>query len=105
MIGLVIANSAQLMSHALLMLWLTISRLGGFGDNNVGAMTRRVAIAAVLMGLIAYATLNLAEGLALIWRVGVPALFACIAYIVLLKLLHVDEAEHAWGLMLARLRR
>ncbi|MBI5653309.1 MAG: murein biosynthesis integral membrane protein MurJ [Chloroflexi bacterium] len=105
MIGLVIANSAMLTAHALLMVWLTHTRLGGLGAQGVIALTLKVAIASLAMGALAFALLNaLAD--AADWIVVITTTpIAGAVYIALLRVLRVREAERVWEIARARLTR
>lgn len=110
MIGLVIANSAQLTSHSLIMLWFTRTRLGGFGRSELTATALKIAAASCAMGLIAYVVLggarNATSGgaIAAVMSVIAPGLAAVIAYVTLLKILRVREADQVWQMFAARFR-
>jgi putative peptidoglycan lipid II flippase len=86
MIGLVIANSAQLTSHALLMLWFTRTRLGGFGRAGVIATLVKTSAASCVMGLIAHLALSLSRdgwgsgAIASLMNVMLPGIAAILAY-------------------------
>lgn len=108
MVGLVIANSAQLTSHALLMLWFTRTRLGGFGQAGLTAMLSKTIAASCAMGLVAYFVLGASRD---VWGGGVPAsvmsvilpgLASMLAYIALLKMLRVQEADKLWEMVSVR---
>jgi peptidoglycan biosynthesis protein MviN/MurJ (putative lipid II flippase) len=103
MVGLVIANSAMLTGHALIMLWLTQTRLGGFGRQGVIAMTGKVSGAAVAMGAVAFFVARAFDSILL--QVFASTLAAGVVYIALLRLLRVREAARVWELVLARARR
>lgn len=101
LVGLVLANSAQLTGHALIMLWLTRTRLGGLDHQGVMALTLKVAVASVLMGAIAFGVQAL---FAANWlRVLMPALVGGAAYVALLWLLRVQEAQRLWQMVRVRL--
>jgi len=104
MIGLVIANSAQLTSHALIMLWFTRIRLGGFGGAGLGIMVVKVIAASAAMGVLAYFVLS-AVGFIAINAVSVivPGIAAIFAYAALLKIFRVREAEQVWAMLASRL--
>ena len=105
MIGLVIANSAQLTGHALIMLWLTQTRLGGLGRQGVVALLAKSLLASAAMGAIAFVALGALGHASHLWQVIVPAAAAGAVYVVLLRLLRVREAERAWEIVIARVRR
>jgi putative peptidoglycan lipid II flippase len=102
MIGLVLANSAQLTGHALIMLWLTRTRLGGFGagDGGVLEILLKAGLASFLMGLVAFAVESAAGP---VWlKVVAPAVAGGAAFVVLLWVLRVREAQRVWEM--ARVR-
>ena len=105
MIGLVIANSAQLTGHALIMLWLTQTRLGGLGRQGVVALLAKSLLASAAMGAIAFVALGALGHASHLWQVIVPAAAAGAVYVVLLRLLRVREAERAWQIVWSRVRR
>ncbi len=105
MIGLVMANSAMLTGHALLMLWFTHTRLGGLGKQGVIAMTAKVSLASTAMGAIAFAILNMLGNAAPVWQVLAATITAGAVYVALLRVLSVREAERVWEMVLARVRR
>ncbi len=104
MIGLVIANSAQLTGHALFMLWLTHSRLGGFGESAMFATTAKILLASILMGAAAFGSLAILPN-SNVLRVIVPAIIAGVIYLALLWLLRVREVDRLVQIVLARVRR
>jgi putative peptidoglycan lipid II flippase len=55
---LAIANSAQWMSHALIMLFLTRLRLGGLGGFGLWSLTGKAIAGSIVMGLVAYGAIN-----------------------------------------------
>ncbi|HEX9075995.1 MAG TPA: lipid II flippase MurJ, partial [Anaerolineae bacterium] len=102
MVGLVLANSAQLTGHALIMLWLTRTRLGGFGAGGGGVLETllKAGLASVLMGLVAFAVESAAGP---IWlKVVAPAVAGGAVFVVLIWLLRVREAQRVWEM--ARVR-
>lgn len=104
MIGLVIANSAQLTSHALIMLWLTQTRLGGFGRAGIGAMTLKIIAASAGMGVLAYFVLGVVEVISIdAVNVIVPAIASLVAYAMFLRILRVHEAQQIWAMVSMRL--
>jgi putative peptidoglycan lipid II flippase len=102
-IGLVIANSAMLTGHALMMLWLTQTRLGGFGRSEMIATTLKLIVASMAMGAVVFVV----EGWigSILLKVIVSTMLAGLVYVVLLWLLRVREAERVWQMMLARVGR
>ncbi|MBI4787373.1 MAG: murein biosynthesis integral membrane protein MurJ [Chloroflexi bacterium] len=103
MIGLVLANSAQLTGHALIMVWLTQARLGGFGQAGIGVTIAKVSLASAAMGLLAFA---IESAVGPLWlKVAAPAIAGAGAYIALLWLLRVREAERVLEIVWARVRR
>lgn len=55
---LAIANSVQLMSHALIMLWLLRYRLGGLGGHGLGKLALKAVIGSLAMALGAYGAIS-----------------------------------------------
>lgn len=104
-IALVIANSAMLTGHALLMLWFTRTRLGGLGGQGVVALTIKVMLASGVMGAVALAMFNALVNVAIVWQVIVPTIAAGAVYVALLRVLRVREAEHVWTMVWSRLKR
>ncbi|MBI5035342.1 MAG: murein biosynthesis integral membrane protein MurJ [Chloroflexi bacterium] len=102
MIGLVFANSMMLTGHALLMLWLTHTRLGGLGRSEMVATTIKIIVASTVMGAIVF----LIEGMlnSILLKVVVSAIVGGSIYIILLWLLHVREAERVWEMIRVRMR-
>jgi putative peptidoglycan lipid II flippase len=105
MIGLVVANSAQLTGHALIMLWLTQTRLGGLGRQGVAALLAKSLLASAIMGAVAMVVLSALGHAARVGQVIVPALAAGAVYVALLRLLRVREAERVWQIVWSRVRR
>jgi putative peptidoglycan lipid II flippase len=58
MIGLILANSAQLTIHALIMLVLLQRRLGGLGEQGIMALACKALFASLVMGGMTYLVLN-----------------------------------------------
>jgi putative peptidoglycan lipid II flippase len=104
MIGLVIANSAMWTGHALLMLWLTRTRLGGLGGQGVLALFAKTMLASAAIGSLAFALLNVIEDATQsnFLQVIVPTAASVAAYVALLWLLRVREAERAWRILRGR---
>ncbi|MBM3129533.1 MAG: murein biosynthesis integral membrane protein MurJ [Chloroflexi bacterium] len=103
MIGLVIANSAMLTGHALMMLWLTHTRLGGFGRQGMIALTIKVIVASIAMGAVVFLIARIFDSV--LWQVLASTLAAGAVYIALLRVLRVREAARVWDIVLARVRR
>lgn len=102
-LGLVIANSAMLTGHALVMLALTRARLGGLGGQGVLALTIKVLIASSAMGAVTFFIAQRFD--AVVWQVLAAIVTGGAVYIALLRLLRVHEAERVWHIILARVRR
>jgi putative peptidoglycan lipid II flippase len=103
MMGLVFANSAQLTGHALVMIWLARSRLGGLGESGMATTLVKISIASVLMGVAVF----IAQGMGgpNWWRVVMPITAGAVVYVGLLRILHVQEAERLLHTVRARVRR
>ncbi|MBI4670144.1 MAG: murein biosynthesis integral membrane protein MurJ [Chloroflexi bacterium] len=107
-LGLVLANSAQLAGHAVVMLWFTRTRLGGIGGEGVGTTTLKLLLASAAMGAAMFFVppLDFASGVVLeIGRVLVPALLGGIVYVIVLKVLRVRELDQLVGVLQRRARR
>ncbi len=90
MIGLVIANSAQLTGHALIMLWLTQTRLGDIWRRGLAGFLFRVSLASAAMGVLAFFVETV---LGPVWlKVLAPVAIGGAAFAVLLWVLRVEEA-------------
>lgn len=100
--GLALANSAQLTGHALVMLWLTQTRLGGLGGQALASTTLKLAAGAALMGLVMAFVPLFPAGASTAARVGqfvIPAALGGFVYFGALKLLRVRELEQVSGLL------
>lgn len=102
-IGLVIANSAMLTGHALIMLWLTQTRLGGFGQSQMVLTTAKMSVASLAMGLVILGVAPFISSVAI--QVIVCAVIAGLVYGGLLIVLRVQEIAQVWKMVRARIRR
>ncbi len=105
MIALVLGNSTMWTGHALIMLWLARARLGGWGAQGIIALTAKTALASAAMGFAACLALGWLERAAVVWQVLAPIVVASAAYIALLRVLRVREAEAVWATVAKRLGR
>jgi peptidoglycan biosynthesis protein MviN/MurJ (putative lipid II flippase) len=110
MLGLVLANSAQWIFHALVLLWLLSRVVQGVVNRDLGLFVAKVLGAALLMGLACQlflvAALPLAAtgpGVALLVMGG--AGLGAAVYLGAVTLLRVREARELWTLLMRRLRR
>lgn len=107
-LALVLANSAQLAGHALLMLWFTRTRLGGLGGEKLGITTLKLLLASALMGavMLVLPTIEFGGGLIQeILRVAIPSAVGVGVYLVAVKILRVREADQIFAMARGRLRR
>lgn len=107
-LALVLANSAQLAAHALVMLWLTKTRLGGIHGEGVGATTLKILLASAVMGAVMFVlpALNVGDGIfQQLFYVLVPALVGGVSYLAMLKFLRVREFEQMINLARRRVKR
>lgn len=108
MAGLVLANSAQFISHALVMLWLARRALGPLGAG-LGRTLRATLIASLPMAALAAGLAGLlgpVPGLAgEAARVAVPAAAGAALYVWLLARLGVDDLAHIGRLVRRKLGR
>lgn len=107
MAGLVLANSAQLTVHALTMLYLTRTRLGGLGGQGIGTLLAKVVATTAAMGLVLAVIVSFTvEGSGLVSRIStvfIPAIAAILVYAAGVKILRIGEAEELWSRVRARL--
>lgn len=111
-LGLVIANSVQLTSHAIIMLILFRRRFGGIGGTRILRTTARALAASVVMGVcthLAYRAvvtrLDVGRTLHEIILVGVPGVVGAITYLVGAAILQVEEIALICETVRNRLRR
>ena len=109
-LGLVVANSLQLTSHALIMLFLFCRRFRGLRGYGVVRTTLKAAAASLLVGAASrgsYVLLgqaNLLTGVAnRILVVVLSAGLGVASYLVAARLLHIEELEVLWGMVRRRL--
>lgn len=110
MSALVLANAAQHMAHALVMLLLIQRGVGGLSGGRLLQTLPRILLAALLMGGAVWITLGLlpASGIPLLdrlLRVFVPALAGGALYAFLAGLLDIEEARALMRLARARIGR
>ena len=112
MLGLVIANSIQLASHAVLMFILLLQRVGSMSDQHLTATVAKVCAGSVLMGVWVYLCLAalrlLLPGQGLPWQVvtvGVAGAGGLLVYGLAVAYLGVDEARLLYDLVGRRARR
>lgn len=102
MLGLVLANSAQLTGHALVMLYLTRTRLGGIGGEGIAALLLKVGVAALAMAGALFLFPACACGdaglLSKLLRVVLPGAMAVAVYGAGLKILRVREMDALWAM-------
>ncbi len=108
MVGLVLANSIQLTSHAVIMLWLLRRRVGTFAREQLAVAVGKVALASTVMGVAVYLSLNalrmVASGDGLLARavlVVVAGVIGLLVYALGVTRLGVQEAN----LVVSMLRR
>lgn len=99
-IGLVIANSAMLTSHALMMLWLTHAQLGGLGQSDLIATLTKIFFASMVMGAVVFVIAKLVNTIGL--QITVSLMVGGAVYITLLRLLRVREMERVWQMAVTR---
>jgi putative peptidoglycan lipid II flippase len=110
-LGLVIANSVQLLSHAIIMLVLFRRRFGGIRGRKVVSSTARALVASVAMGACSLATyqaivtrLNVSRTLHEAVLVAIPGAVGFVAYLICATLLRVEEISLIWAAVGERLR-
>lgn len=112
MLGLVLADSAKHMSHALIMLTLTRRRIGRLSDLRLGQTAAKTLVAAgVMAGLIALTLLvttrlSSSEGLlGQLLAVVLPAGVGALVYVGLVSFLRLEELDLVRSLLQKRLQR
>ena len=100
MIGLILANSAQLTIHALTMLVLIQRRMGGLGGHGVMALAFKALFASLVMGGVTYLALGRLESVldanTLVGKlviVGGAGGVGLATYLAMIALLRVEEAR------------
>ena len=111
MIGLILANSAQLAIHALTMLALLQRRLGGLSGHGIMALAFKTFLASLVMGGVTYLALNglersldvntLLGKLIIVGGVGGVGLAT---YLGVIALLRVEEAKLVGGMIWRKVR-
>src|SRR5581483_9535897 len=104
----VLANSAQLTAHALVMLWLAHRRLGGIAGQGLGTTALKLAVAGAALAAFLFLAPALPAGEGLpdkLWRVVLPATVAATIYLVGLRVLRVRAAGQIRALVAGRLAR
>lgn len=106
MIGLVLANSAQLTGHALIMLWLTQTRLADLNPKVILSAVGKMLAASALMGLVAAGILGLSDQMTVsTWaRVLVPGLAGLLTYAFLAWALRLEEGGRVLQIAMSRWR-
>jgi len=109
-LGLVAANSVQLISHAVIMLVLFSRRFDGLRGYGVGRVTVKALAASlpvVFLSYGAYALLGRLAPAGLVGNVvivGASATLGAAGYVLGARLLHIDELDSLWQLIRRRLR-
>jgi putative peptidoglycan lipid II flippase len=109
-LGLVIANSVQLTSHALIMLYLFGRRFEGLRGYGVGRTTLKAVAASLPVAALSYVAyvgmraLPLGDGfLQRAIVVCVSGAMGCLGYLLGARLLHITEVDQLWGAIRRRL--
>jgi len=110
-LGLVVANSVQLIGHALIMLLVFARRFGGLGDYGVLRTTGKATLASLLAGVASYSGYALLSHLPLpaglvgrLLIVGLCAGLGILGYVVGAQLLRIEEFGLLKGIVERRLR-
>ena len=110
-LGLVLANSVQLTSHALIMLVVFGRRFGSLSDYGVGLAAIKAGAASLAVAAVGYGAYRIMHRFPLdgtlgeLLIVGIPAGLACLAYLGAARLLRAEELEVLWGAVARRLPR
>ena len=110
-LGLVLANSAQLIGHAAIMLYVFGRRFRGLGGYGVLRTAMKAGAASVLVAGVSWGSYALLGRLGLPGRfmgwligVGASAGLGAVAYIIGARLLHIEEFGQLWGAVRRRIR-
>jgi len=110
MIGLVLADSAKHIAHALTMLVLLHRRVGSLRGHGVGATTFKTILASAVMGTLTYWTMVWLQKVVDVGRlwgelvvVGGAGLTGLIVYGILVTLMGVEEVKLIWEMVRTRL--
>lgn len=108
-LGLVLANSAQLIAHALIMLLVFARRFGGLRGYGVLRAALKAAGASAPLALLGYGGAAILRGRVPQGLVGealllaVPAAIAVAGYVGVARLLHMEELALLWNIVHQRL--
>ena len=109
-LGLVVANSAQLISHAVIMLIVFRRRFQGLGGYGLGRTVGKAAVASLLVaglsrgGYVALGYLSLPSGIAgELVVVGICAGLGVLGYVIGARILQIEEIDQLWGVLRRRL--
>ena len=110
MLGLVLANAAQITSHAVMLLWLMNRRVSGVVNRELAGFLGRIITAAAVMGFACQLVLMVAghlaatgPGVALL--VAMAAAVGIAVYTAAVVALRVREAYQVWDLLAGQIRR
>jgi putative peptidoglycan lipid II flippase len=106
---LAIANSVQWMTHALIMLWLLRSRLGGLGGYGLGRLAIKAIIGSVAMGGGVWLAINLIVSVVgersiareALGVIGAAAI-GLVIYVGAMLLMRVQDVRTIWRIVLRR---
>lgn len=111
-LGLVIANSVQWTSHALIMLFMFGRRFEGLRGYNVGQTAGKATAASLLVAALSYVTYLGMRALPLGDGFVQRALIVCVSgamgglgYVLGARLLRISEVDQLWGVIRRRLDR
>ncbi len=109
-LGLVVANSAQLISHAVIMLVAFRRKFGGLTDYGVWSTAARSAVASLAVGALCVAGLALVRGFSPfgglvneVLEVAVPAALAVAGYVVAARVVRLEEVTGIIAMLRRRL--
>lgn len=103
MLGLVLANSAQLTGHAVVMVWVTHRHLGGFSPRELGAVIAKVACASLVMGVVVSVTTEFVPSAWL--KVLIGGLLGIGTYLFVARFLRLRDLDSLWRSMGASWRQ
>lgn len=110
-LGLVLANSIQLTSHAIIMLILFRRRFGGIEGNRIIRTVAKASVASIVMGLcthLAYRAvvtrLDISRTLHEAILVGIPGAVGAVTYLISASILRIEEITLIWETIHKRLK-
>jgi putative peptidoglycan lipid II flippase len=110
MLGLVLANSFQLGTHALIMLYLTHRFFDGLRGQGLATTTVKVMLASAVTGAVVFASMPFLSGVAAFFStwdeliaVVAGGALGVVIYGVMIWLLRLEDVGYLWAMLTTRL--